>query len=277
MTAPIEPGLYSGVPEDVYHGGDSLSSSGARRLLEVTPHRWQWEQQHPKPPSDEMVWGSAVHSLVLGAGPTPVDTGYERWQSNDAKAEVARIKAEGGIPLKPKDFARAHDAAAKVREHPDAAALLASGDPELSAYAPDSGTGVMRRARPDWMQWIGHRTARVGDLKTSSKTGPRPWVWSAADFGYHIQMPWYADVLADLPDPVEVAEWLWLVVCSDPPYEVWIVEMPPAAYDLGRRQCRRALDIYAECRDTGIWPTHPEGVHLLDLPANTYRQEDWIR
>ncbi|MBF6254456.1 hypothetical protein [Nocardia farcinica] len=97
-AAPSEPGLYAGVPEAVYHGDRrSLSSSGARRLLEVTPHRWRWEQDHPRPASDEMEWGSAVHTLVLGAGPPPVDTGFDRWQwdcVDRARAAGLRVRAK---------------------------------------------------------------------------------------------------------------------------------------------------------------------------------------
>lgn len=277
MTAPTEPGLYAGLPEEIYHRDRrSISSTGARRLLQVTPHRWRWEQDHPRPTTDEMEWGSAVHTLVLGAGPEPVDTGYDRWQSNDAKACVAEIRKAGGIPLKPKDYARAQAAAARVRAHSAAAAVLSSGQPELSAYARDPETGVMMRARLDWTRFITPTSVLVGDLKTTSKPGPDEWAWSAADFGYHCQGPFYTDVLAALPTPIEVVTWLWIVVCSDPPHEVWVSEMPVTAFDLGRRRNRRALDIYAECIETDIWPTHMDGIYLTDLPERVYRREEFI-
>lgn len=275
MTAPTEPGLYSGVPEHVYHGDrGSVSSSQARRLLEVTPHRWRYELDHPRAPSDEMEWGSAVHTLVLGAGPKPIDTGYDKWQSGDAKKEVARIRADGNIPMRPKDFARAHAAAAQVLKHPDATAVLASGQPELSAYAHDPHTGLMMRARPDWLRLITPTTALVCDLKTSTKPGPDEWLWSAGDFGYFAQQPWYEDVLAALG--IEVVQWVWLVVCSDPPHEVWTVQFPPSAPDLGRRRNRRALNLLAECLAAGEWPTHSTGIQLADIPTKFYRREDYL-
>ncbi len=276
MSAPTEPGLYSLVPEHVYHGDrNSVSSSQARRFLEVTPHRWKWELDHPRPVSDEMEWGSAVHTLVLGAGPLPVDSGHDRWQSGDAKKRVAEIRAAGQIPMRPKDFARAQAAAAAVLKHPDAAAVLASGQPELSAYARDPQTGLMMRARPDWLRLITPTTALIGDLKTSGKSGPDDWLWSAGDFGYHAQQPFYEDVLALLG--IEVVRWLWLVVCSDPPHEVWVLEFPPSAADLGRRRNRRALDLLAECLAAGEWPTHPGGIQLADIPVKFYRQEEYAR
>ena len=34
MTAPIEPGIYDKIPDEIYHGDrNSLSSTGARKLL----------------------------------------------------------------------------------------------------------------------------------------------------------------------------------------------------------------------------------------------------
>ena len=48
-----EPGVYE-MPAEEYHAdpveGGSLSSTGARRLLEMAPARWRYEQAHPSPP-----------------------------------------------------------------------------------------------------------------------------------------------------------------------------------------------------------------------------------
>lgn len=275
MTAPNEPGVFSGVPETVYHGDRaSISSSQARRLLEVTPHRWKWERDNPKPPSDAFDFGTAVHTLVLGVGAPPVDSGYEKWQSNDAKAEVARIRDAGGIPLKPKDFAAARAAADRVLEHPTAAAILSQGVPELSAWARDPETGVMLRTRPDWTRWLDPRTAIVDDFKTSSEPGPDEFMWSVNKYGYYRQQPWIEYVLALLG--ITVVEFRFLVVCSDPPHEVYVVDLPARAVDLGARDNRRAINLFAECSLTDTWPSHAAGVHHIDLPETTYRQEEWV-
>lgn len=274
MTAPTVPGIYAGVPESVYHGDrGSISSSQARRLLEVTPHRWKWERDNPKPPSDAFDLGTAVHTIVLGVGAQPVDSGYDKWQSNDAKAEVARIRKAGGIPLKPKDYAAAHAAAAKVLNHEGAAAILAEGEPELSAWVRDPETGVMLRSRPDWTRWLDPVTAICDDFKTSSEPGPDEFLWSAAKYGYHRQQAWIKRVMRLLG--IEVIDFRFLVVCTDPPYEPYIVDLPQRAEDLGDRDNRRAIDRYAECMHTDIWPTHADGIHHIDLPEKTYRQEEW--
>lgn len=274
MTAPTESGLYAGVPEHVYHGDrNSVSSSQARRLLEVTPHRWQYERDHPRPPTSAMEWGTALHTLVLGVGMPPVDSGFDTWNTKDAKAEVARIRANGGIPLKPKEFAAVHEAAENLRKHPEAARLLASGEPELSAWARDPVTGVMLRSRADWVHWIDERTAIIGDIKKSSEAGPDEFMWSVDSYGYHRQQAFYQRVF-ELRG-VRTA-FVFLVVCSDPPYEPYVVELRRGAVELGERDNARALEIYAECTATDTWPTHDTRIHEIDLPARAYRREEYL-
>lgn len=273
-AAPSAPGLYAGVPEEIYHGGPGLSSSGARRLLQVTPHRWRWEQDNPKPPSEEMEFGTAVHTLVLGTGAPLVDTGYQKWQTNAAKERVAEIRAAGGVPMRPKDFDAAHTAAANVRAHETASRLLRGGVPELSAYARDPQSGVMLRARGDYVRFTDPRTALVDDLKTTSESGPDQFLWSVDKYGYHRQQAFYEFVFALLG--IEI-EFVFVVICNVAPFEVFVVDLPRRAVDLGERDNRRAIDRYAECVLTDTWPSHADGIHHIDLPEKTYRQEEYAR
>lgn len=274
-AAPSEPGLYAGVPEAIYHGDrNSISSTQARRLLEVTPRRWQWERNNPRPSSSAMEWGTALHTLVLGVGMPPVDTGYEKWQTDKAKTRVAEIRAEGGIPLKPKEFEAVNTAAENLRKHPEVALLLASGEPELSAWARDPDTGVMLRARGDWVHWIDERTAVIGDVKKSSEPGPDEFAWSVDSYGYHRQQAFYQRVFALLGVRTTFR---FLVVCSDPPYEPYVVELKQAAVELGERDNARALEIYAQCEAAGEWPTHDIRIHEIDLPARAYRREEYAQ
>lgn len=274
MTAPSAPGLYSMVPESVYHGDrDSISSTQARRLLEVTPHRWQWERDNPRPSTSAMEWGTALHTLVLGVGMTPVDTGFELWNTKEAKAKVAEVRTKGGIPFKPKDFEAIHAAAERLRTHPEAARLLIAGEPELSAWARDPDTGIMLRARADWVHWIDERTAVIGDVKKSAEPGPAEFMWSVDSYGYHRQQAFYQRVFELLG--IRTA-FVFLVVCSDPPYEPYVVELDSRAVELGERDNARALEIYAQCVATGEWPTHDTRIHEIDLPARAYKREEYL-
>ncbi|OMC00339.1 hypothetical protein A5733_04305 [Mycobacterium sp. NS-7484] len=273
MTAPTEPGLYAGVPEDVYHGDrDSLSSTGARRLLEVTPHRWRYEQDNPPRSSAAMDFGTAVHTLVLGTGAPLVDTGYDEWRSNDAKNRVAEIRDEGGVPMRPKEYAAAHAAAENLRNHTQVRRWLSTGEPELTVYYHDEVTGVMLRARLDWVHWIDDHTVLILDLKKSRAPGPRQFEHSALEYGYHCQQPWYQAALA--AHGIRSA-FVFGVICDQPPYEPYVVELPDRAVELGAARNRRAIDLYAACRESGEWPSHGDHIHPIDLPGWAYKQEEY--
>lgn len=274
MSAPTQPGVYAGVPDSVYHRDKgSLSSSQARRLLEVSPRRWHWERDHPKAPSDAFDLGHVVHTLVLGVGAQPVDSEFEEWRAKAAKDRVAEIRASGGIPLKPGDYRRAHAMADSLRAHEDIAALLSSGQPELSVYHHDTESGLLLRTRPDWTHWTSPSTAIVVDVKTSGEPDPDAFAWSAGKFGYYQQEAWYCDGYQALG--VE-CRFLFAVVCTEPPYEAYAVELPERARWLGRRRNRRAIGIYTGCLTTGQWPGVPGGIHQIDLPEKYYRREEYL-
>ncbi|MBF6459834.1 PD-(D/E)XK nuclease-like domain-containing protein [Nocardia puris] len=271
----FEPGLYRGVPEAIYHGDrGSISSSQARRLLEVSPYRWRTELNTPRKPSPDMEWGTALHTLVLGTGALVIDTGAEKWTTDAVKADVADIRRRGHIPLRPKDFAAVNAAATAVRAHGYASLLFDSGEAELSAWAPDPASEVMMRARADWVRWEGQGRARLVDLKTTSELGPASWMWSVAKYGYHAQEAWYRDVFELCG--VEVVGFTFVVVTNSAPFEVFTSELHPRAVDLGRDRNAAALDIYAGCAAVNEWPSHGEQVFSIDIPEKYYRRQEFM-
>ncbi|MGN7133407.1 PD-(D/E)XK nuclease-like domain-containing protein [Rhodococcoides corynebacterioides] len=260
-------GVFADIPDAVYHSSrTTLSSSGARTLLDDTPAAFRWQQDNPRDANDAFDLGSAVHTLVLGAGDPLVDIGFDSYNTNAAKAARDQAYVDGRIPLKSSDYAKASAMAAAVRAHPIAAALLADGTPELSLYHRDPATGVMLRARPDWTTTLGGRAAMV-DLKTSADASPRGFAKSVDNFGYWQQQPWYVDAGAatGLTDPD--CNFFFVVVDKNPPHLVTVHELDPAYVQLGRERNRLAIDIFHQCQQTGEWPGHPVDINLITAPA----------
>jgi len=280
MTAvTLEPGVYE-LTDDEYFGpvlaSTTLSSTGARELLKPGgPARFRHAIDNGTlEVRREFDLGHAVHTLVLGAGPTPVEfpgTGKnpDAWQKDDDKAEVARLRAKGYVPLRPSDYAAALAMTAAVQSHPLAAKLLVRGDPEKTLIWRDPATGVMCRAKADWLRPDG-----IVDLKTCESAAPDALSKAAHNYGYAIQAPFYLRGFAAVL-PVEVPFFVHIAVEKTPPYLVHVNQLTERAMTWGDRQVSQALEIYRDCRESGIWPGYPtDEITDIDLPA-WIKTEEW--
>lgn len=285
---PAEDGMYSGISDEVYHGDrTSLSSSGARALLAPScPEIFRHQQLEPPAPKPQYDFGHVAHKFVLGEGseiaeldpaihglnkdgsPSKSPTSTAMWQE---AAEAARYR--GQIPMHIAEVAKAKAMAAKVRQHPLAAALLADGTPELSGYWHDPETGVRLRFRPDWLPNPGRGRLIVVDYKTATSAHPGHFARAAADYGYHQQVPWYLDGLAAC-DIADDAAFVFIVQSKTPPFPVSVIELKPDDIELGRRRNRKAIDLYAACAAHDHWPDYGQGVHSVSLPSYAVYQQE---
>ncbi|MDQ1625767.1 MAG: hypothetical protein QOJ49_1265, partial [Actinomycetota bacterium] len=176
MTRPDEepfgPGVYE-LTDEEYFGpalaGTTLSSTGARELLKPGgPARFRHQLDNGTlEVRREFDLGHAVHTFVLGSGPLPVYIDAEKWLTKAVKEEVAAVRANGDIPLRPSDYEAAESMSVAVHRHPLAAKLLAVGQPERTLIWRDQATGVLCRAKADWLRPDG-----IVDLKTTESAAP---------------------------------------------------------------------------------------------------------
>ena len=245
MVTPT-PGLHPDIPETDYHADrGSLSVSGAKTILEC-PARYRWQLDHPVH-RDVFDIGSAAHTLVLGVGPEIVVVDAPTWQTKAAKAERDAARERGATPVLAHDYERVQSMADTLTGHRLAMALLTGGQAEVSAYAPDPDTSVTRRGRFDY---LGPRM--VVDYKTAATADPDAFGRTAATYGYDMQAAWYLDLAADTGHPAE--GFAFIVQEKTAPYLVSVVELDGPALARGRRRNRRALDTYADCKETDTWP-----------------------
>lgn len=276
-----EPGVYD-IPEDLYHRdpvpGGSLSQSGAKTLLkEGGPALFAWRREHPSPSTKAQELGTAAHKLVLGVGQELHEVKEKDWTTNRAKQARDDARAEGKLPLLTKELAVVTAMAAKLREHEWAMRLLGQpGKPEMSAFWPDSAYPVYRRLRWDFMPEP-HPARRpvLVDYKTTVSAGPKSFAKSIADFGYHMQADWYCAgyqamfgaVIGDLPVMAFIGQE------KEPPYRVAVYQLHPDALRKGRADNERAMEIYRDCTESGIWPGYEPDVQVIDLPYWSYRED----
>lgn len=277
-TVPLEDGLYAKVSEAIYHGdADSLSSSGARTLLNDCPAMFRAKQDEPPDPKPQYDFGHAAHKMVLGEGQqlfvldpqihgrtkdgeiAKVPAATAKWKDADARAREA-----GKLPITKANMDIAQRMAGVVHTNRLAAKLLSAGMAEMSGYWTDAETGVRLRFRPDYLPDLTGRMVCV-DYKTAVSADPRKFIRSALDYGYHQQAAWYLDGLR-ATDVSDDAAFLFIVQCKSAPYLVSLVQLDPATIELGRRQNRAAIDLFAKCRADNEWPGYGDGIHVLSLP-----------
>lgn len=268
-------GSYDGIPDSEYHADKgSLSSSGARKLLPPScPAIFKWEREHPRESTSTFDIGHAAHTLVLGEGAEIVELEFDNWTTKAAKEAKAAVYAEGKTPLLSKEFRAVHEMAAALRSHPLANVLFHDGVAERSMYYRDPETGVMLRARPDWLPQHSRSRLIIVDYKTAVSANPAKFSKSAAEYGYHQQDPWYRDAAIALgldDDPAFV----FVVQEKTAPYTVSVIELDSDAVALGRRLNRAAIDLYAKCVANDHWPGWGDDVHQVSLPAWAHYQSE---
>lgn len=271
-------GVVEGMPGEDYHADAALSSSGARLLLPPnSPALFRYRQEHPE---ERAVFelGQAAHKEVLGVGSELVLVERDVWNTNEVKAQVAEIRARGGVPLKQGPYNEIHAMAAKLREHPMAAALLNPdhGRPELSLFWTDRPSGVAQRARVDWLhERAGGRTVIV-DYKTTLNAHPDALSKTLHTYGYHIQGAFYADGAQALSLGGDDLLFVLIFQEKSAPYLVSCVQLDRHALRTGRDLKRWATDIYAECTAANHWPGYGEGIDYVSLPPWAEHREDTV-
>jgi len=251
---------------DNYHSSPALSSSGARKLLPPScPARFKWERDNPPPPRDVFDFGHAAHRFVLGKGEEIARLDFLDRRTNAYKREREAARAVGMVPLLAADYAVAVAMAKAVRDHPIASKLLADGDAEVVKEWADEKTGTPLRTMFDWLSATASGPVRIVDYKTAKSADPGSFTRSAFNYGYHIQQAWYVDTMIDAG--ATDVEFTFIVQEKEPPYLVSVVRLDEMALQIGRAECRKAIDIFAHCVETDTWPGYADGIVTVETPA----------
>lgn len=286
---PVNDGVYEGVPDTVYHADPhSLSSSGARTLLNKTPAEFLEDRNTPPKPKPQYDFGHAAHRMVLGAGsdiavmdPAIHGKTADGKLAQEPKRTTMWKKAEekfrdaGKTCITKEQMGIAQVMAGRVWSHPVAAKLLSEGTAEASGYWHDDATGARLRVRFDFLPDRPGGRQIVVDYKTAISANPAAFRKSCGDYGYHQQAAWYIDSVPELQIG-EDAAFVFLVQMKTPPFLVSVVQLDPDAIELGRRLNRKAIDRFAECMTTDKWPGHGDGIHTVSLPPWVHTQAEAV-
>jgi hypothetical protein len=266
-----EPGAYADIDGDRYHAVEicsspSISSTGLKTIENETPfHYWYGSPLNPNRPVREQKShfniGKGVHDLLLLHGLFPknyhiLPEGYDgrlkRWAGAKEEREAA---LESDIPVLTFPQYRMIEAMAEqVQKDELAKALLISGTPEMTVIAKDPATGVFMRARPDVLP---ETMDILPDIKTTISAHPEAFEKQSTNLGYFQSAAHYIDCV-DLVfgEPERKRRFVLIAVEKEPPHLVQIYQLDDEDIQMGRMLNRRALNIFAECLKSGVWPAY---------------------
>ena len=259
---------------DIYHSqkacvGPSISSTGMRMILRECPKKFfATSDLNPNafPPKDSKAFnfGRAAHCLMLGEPEFAskfVVSPFENFLTKEAK--LWRDKQTKQI-VRIDDMATVHLMVEAQRVSPDCARAFKDGEPEKCLIWQDGETGVWLKSRPDWLP---HKPDKrlISEYKTTETLKPSILSSAAFTYGYEMQAALILDAV-NIVMEVEPQGVVFIVQEKDPPYMVEARLFTPEQIDFGRLQIRKALRIFADCLETGIWPGYSDGPRYFDTP-----------
>ncbi len=281
-------GLHHDIPERIYHERvlGVMSKGGADLMLKAPAVYKAWaDGALVEPSSEELDFGKAYHCALLEPerfaatyvvapdfGPCRADKakGVSKEEGAENKARRTQWLADnaGRVPMGAEDAQRIEGMRAAVLSDREVGPLLraAGGLAEATVKWICPETGVVCRARPDWIRTsfpTDGAVIDVLDIKTTADCSAEAFNRSRVRYGYHRQEAHYREGLTQVG--FAVRSWRFVAQEKAPPYLVKCYECGRDVLALGQRQMRQAKRDLARCLELGDWPGMPPGTETLGL------------
>ena len=260
-----EPGMFHGIPFDVYRAWPGLNMS---LLKEITrsPGHLQHRRENPIVATPVMTFGSAVDCLLFD-GQEAFDAQYAiKPPGFDGRTKLGKewAKQQAGLEIV---SGAVLDCVTAIRENANALDLVDAGQSQLSIVWTDEETGILCKGRLDLYQSDVHL---ITDLKTTGDSDPEAFAKLAANYKYSWQAAWYCDGMAAITGQPH-DEFMYIVAERDPPHRVEVMRLGMAELEMGRAEYREALRLYAQCEANNHWPTSTGEIQTLRFPGWAFK------
>lgn len=262
MTQPLNTLIpASALSNNEYHQSEGISKSGLD-LVARSPAHYRFSAK--REPTSAMSLGSATHAAILEPAMYAEQYVILR-DAPDRRSSVYKeaVKQRGSeYVLLGKEADQIAGMQEAVRSNPHAMALLSAGHAEQSLFTRDPVTGVIVRARYDWLTAAGQPV----DLKTTQDASDEAFGKSIMNYRYHVQDVLYCDVW-EWAFGEQPPQMLFLAVESDMPHCTAIHRIPHDFRQYARKLYRADLNRYADCLESGEWPGLPQEEHTTQMPG----------
>ena len=256
--------------EKEYRQSEGISRSELWRLRE-SPEKFRWFQEHPEPSTPTLVFGAAVHKLLLE--PDTFDAEFAVAPECDRRTKDGRdaysaflMASDGKNIISLADYEKAAEMAQKALEMPFVKKLL-DGEHEKPFYWVDELTGELCKIRVDCISTIGGRPVIV-DYKSAADASTDGFTRSVINYGYDFQAGMYCEGVERLTGQKPL--FVFVAQEKTAPYAVNILQADDLMVQRGRDIFRELIGIYHECKQTGNWYGYLGAYNVinnLSLPA----------
>lgn len=256
--------------EREYRLQEGISRTELWRLRE-SPEKFKYYQEHPEPSTPTLIFGAAVHKLLLE--PETFDDEFavspecDRRTKDGKEAYNAFLAAsDGKSVITLADYEKAQEMANKALEAPFVKKLL-NGEHEKPFFWVDDLTGEGCKIRLDCITTIGGKPVIV-DYKTTADASTNGFMRHALNFGYDFQAGMYCEGV----EKVTGQKPLFVFIAQEKtaPYSVNILQADDLMVKHGYDIFRELIGIYHECKQTGNWFGYLGAYNVinnLSLPA----------
>jgi hypothetical protein len=256
---------------DQYHAHEAVGSSSLKKILR-SPAHYKYDLDNPQEPTPAKIFGSHLHEAVLEPSlfvkntvVMPKFTGT----GSQAKKDAWLMENHGKRIVKAEDMADILLMLESVKAHKTARALLAGGASEESYFDVCPETGLVRKARPDFLK-DGHI---IVDVKTTTDADPKEFEKDVANFGYHISAAYYLDVVGAVLKK-KFDQFIIIAIEKTPPFGISIHLLDEDTIQAGRFLYKKALRILKECKEKNHYPGYPDKIRSSRIPQWAFPQEE---
>lgn len=264
-------GIHHGLDINQYHAGPGLSKTMLDAVHRSVAH-YLALLQTPREATPAMVLGSAIHTAILE--PELYKAQFVVVEGDGRTKEVKEARSEAAKTGKTVLTGEQGDTVRKVSDaffaHPTAPSVVEEGEPEVSLFWEDEETGLLLKARPDWLREDGD----VMDLKTTKDARANEFSRTIYNFRYHVQAAMIADACNALD--LDFQNFMPIALETEAPYCLTVFRLDSEAVELGRKAYRADLKRLVEYRDKQSWAGYDYQVVSVGVPAWAARQEGGI-
>lgn len=253
--------IYEDLPAEDYFAIEAASNS-ALKLIRRSPAHFKYKED--KAPSLAMQMGTHLHMALLE--PERFAKHYVIAQAEDKRSPyykglVKDVGADRVLTLTDhRKLIGMQEAAyrnSRFRKY-----MQLGGRNELSVVASDPVTGQLVKCRFD-RKGDSHWAL---DVKKCQDARGSEFTKAITNYGYYMQVAFYQHVWF-CETGERITEFPLLAIEEDSPHGVVFHDLDDVALELGKLHFREALETYARCRDSGIWPGYEDESEVTSVTS----------